>query len=102
MDPGKRTFSPLDSLQGAVDIEASQNRIPIDRLLSPQLHLSESARRVLRPLRTTQAKEGVAVQPIRVVHFSDVLCVWAYVSQIRMDELQHQFADAVVVEYRYF
>ena len=42
------------------------------------------------------------MQPIRVVHFSDVLCVWAYVSQIRMDELQHQFADAVVVEYRYF
>lgn len=42
------------------------------------------------------------MKPIRVTHFSDVLCVWAYVSQIRMDELHNHFADSVVVEYRYF
>lgn len=42
------------------------------------------------------------MNPIRVIHFSDALCVWAYVSQVRMDELQTHFAGAVVVEYRYF
>ena len=26
------------------------------------------------------------MEPIRITHFSDTLCVWAYVSQIRIDE----------------
>jgi len=39
---------------------------------------------------------------IRVTHFSDALCVWAYVSQIRVDELQSQFQQRVEVSYRYF
>lgn len=39
---------------------------------------------------------------VRILHFSDALCIWAYVSQIRMDELQRQLGEAVVVEYRYF
>lgn len=38
--------------------------------------------------------------PIRVTHFSDVLCVWAYAAQRRMDELKHEFGDGVEVEYR--
>lgn len=37
--------------------------------------------------------------PIRILHFSDVLCVWAYVAQIRMDELKDNFGDRVAVEY---
>ena len=28
---------------------------------------------------------------IHVSYFSDVLCVWAYVSQVRVDELQRHF-----------
>ena len=28
--------------------------------------------------------------PVRISHFSDTLCVWAYVSQIRLDELKAQ------------
>ena len=39
--------------------------------------------------------------PIRVVHFSDVLCVWAYVSQARIDELCSQFGAQVIVEPRF-
>ena len=27
------------------------------------------------------------MEPIRITHFSDTLCVWAYVSQVRIDEL---------------
>lgn len=41
-------------------------------------------------------------EPIRVAHFSDVLCVWAYISQIRIDELKAQFATRVSVDFRLF
>lgn len=39
---------------------------------------------------------------IRVTHFSDALCVWAYVSQIRIDELQRRFAGRIEMDYRWF
>lgn len=42
------------------------------------------------------------MQPIRITHFSDTLCVWAYVSQIRIDELLKHFPGAVELDYRYF
>lgn len=38
---------------------------------------------------------------IGILHFSDVLCVWAYVSQVRLDELRRTFAEAVSIDYRY-
>lgn len=38
---------------------------------------------------------------IPVEHYSDVLCIWAYVAQIRMDELEQQFTERVAVHYRY-
>ncbi len=38
---------------------------------------------------------------VRIQHFSDVLCVWAYVSQVRIDELKQQFAGQVELEYHY-
>lgn len=41
------------------------------------------------------------MQPIRITHFSDVLCVWAYVSQIRVDELRSSFQERVELNYRY-
>jgi len=40
--------------------------------------------------------------PIRITHFSDVLCIWAYISQVRVAELQTNFADDVAFDYRYF
>lgn len=39
---------------------------------------------------------------IRVSHFSDTLCVWAYVSQVRIDELQRRFAGRVEMDTRWF
>jgi predicted DsbA family dithiol-disulfide isomerase len=42
------------------------------------------------------ADEGEA---IRILHFSDVLCVWAYVAQVRMEELKGNFGDRVAIEY---
>jgi predicted DsbA family dithiol-disulfide isomerase len=34
-------------------------------------------------------------QKIQVSYFSDTLCVWAYVSQIRLDELESQFGSDI-------
>lgn len=42
------------------------------------------------------------MQEVKVTHFSDILCVWAYVCQIRVDELLKHFGDKVEVEYRLF
>jgi predicted DsbA family dithiol-disulfide isomerase len=42
-----------------------------------------------------------ASAPISVLHFSDVLCIWAYVASIRVDELCRSFGDAVGVDYHF-
>jgi len=42
------------------------------------------------------------MQPVAVTHFSDVLCIWAYVSQIRYDELVARFPEQVVIDWRTF
>jgi predicted DsbA family dithiol-disulfide isomerase len=44
----------------------------------------------------------MAMKPIQITHFSDTLCVWAYVSQIRVDELEKKFPGSVELDYRYF
>lgn len=36
-----------------------------------------------------------------VSYFSDVLCVWAYAAQIKLDELRRQFGDRIRVEYHF-
>jgi len=42
------------------------------------------------------------MQPtLTVSNLSDVLCVWAYVAQIKPDESRRQFSDQVGVEYRF-
>lgn len=38
---------------------------------------------------------------VKIQHFSDVLCVWAYVSQVRVDELKRQFGDKVEMDYHF-
>jgi len=39
---------------------------------------------------------------VRVTHYSDILCIWAYVCQIRVDELQRNFAGQVELNYCLF
>ena len=39
---------------------------------------------------------------IKITYFTDALCVWAYVSQVRMDELKVNFKEAAEVDSRYF
>lgn len=40
-------------------------------------------------------------QKITLTNYSDILCVWAYISQIRIDEVSTRFADQVQIEYRF-
>ena len=37
---------------------------------------------------------------LQVTYFSDMLCIWAYVAQARVDQAQHSFAD-VKLEHRF-
>jgi len=39
--------------------------------------------------------------PIIIDHFSDVLCIWAYIGQIRLDELQKKFGDNISLNYHF-
>jgi predicted DsbA family dithiol-disulfide isomerase len=39
--------------------------------------------------------------PVSITYFSDVLCIWAYATQIRLDEVTKHFGDDVKVDYRF-
>lgn len=38
------------------------------------------------------------MQPVRIAYFSDILCVWAYIAQRRVDELKQQFGVEIRIE----
>jgi predicted DsbA family dithiol-disulfide isomerase len=40
-------------------------------------------------------------RPLPVLHYSDVLCVWAYCSQIRIDEIRRGFGGDVAITFRF-
>jgi len=41
------------------------------------------------------------MRKIEVTYFSDVLCIWAYVAQARVDAVKQSFADQVELSYRF-
>lgn len=41
------------------------------------------------------------IEPIRIAHFSDILCIWAYVGEIRLTELKETFPTQVAFEYHF-
>lgn len=38
---------------------------------------------------------------VTIAYYSDVLCVWAYVAEARLDQLRRQFAERVAIELRF-
>lgn len=38
---------------------------------------------------------------VRISYFSDVLCVWAYIAQIRLDELKLHYGDKLDIQYHF-
>ena len=45
--------------------------------------------------------KALSSMTVKIEYFTDVLCVWAYFAQIRMDELKTEFSDHVDIEYRF-
>jgi predicted DsbA family dithiol-disulfide isomerase len=41
------------------------------------------------------------MEPVRALYFTDVLCVWAYLNQVRIDELRAKLEEHVSVESRF-
>ena len=41
------------------------------------------------------------MEPIRIFSFSDVLCIWAYIAQIRLDELKVNFEDKIIIQHHF-
>jgi len=41
------------------------------------------------------------MKPIPIIYYSDVLCVWAYFAQLRVDAVQRTYGERVRFEYRY-
>ncbi len=40
-------------------------------------------------------------QHLALTYYTDVLCVWAYISQARVDEVATRFSDEVSIDYRF-
>jgi predicted DsbA family dithiol-disulfide isomerase len=38
------------------------------------------------------------MEPVRIAYFSDILCVWAYIAQRRVDELKQQFGTNIRID----
>ena len=38
---------------------------------------------------------------MQVTYFSDVLCIWAFVSEIRLDEMRREFGEKIDIDYRF-
>ena len=38
---------------------------------------------------------------VTITCFSDVLCIWAYIAELRIAEIQRNFADSVSIEHRF-
>lgn len=40
-------------------------------------------------------------QKLTLTYYSDILCIWAYISQARIDEVSRRFVDEVDIDYRF-
>ncbi len=43
-----------------------------------------------------------SLKNVSVSYFTDILCVWAYIAQVRMDQLKKKFGEEIVLEEHYF
>lgn len=41
------------------------------------------------------------MKTVVIDHFSDLLCIWAYVAQIRLDELKHEYGGQIQINYHF-
>ena len=55
----------------------------------------------MQTVAATTALEGKTTRVVDVTHFSDVLCVWAYISEARIEALKEKFGDLLRLNYRF-
>jgi predicted DsbA family dithiol-disulfide isomerase len=60
-----------------------------------------NAARRRRGQTTISATLAAIMSVVDITYFSDVLCVWAYVSQVRIDAIKEKFAGTVRIKYRF-
>jgi predicted DsbA family dithiol-disulfide isomerase len=41
------------------------------------------------------------VEKLKLTYYSDILCLWAHISQARVDEVAERFSDEVSIDYRF-
>ncbi len=41
------------------------------------------------------------MKQVQITYFSDILCIWAYASQARVDAVKERFVDTVLIEHRF-
>ncbi|HXX05130.1 MAG TPA: DsbA family protein [Xanthobacteraceae bacterium] len=46
-------------------------------------------------------REISGAKVVEVTHFSDVLCVWAYISEVRIDALKRKFGGSLQLKYQF-
>jgi predicted DsbA family dithiol-disulfide isomerase len=49
----------------------------------------------------TKASGKAANMSVEIKYFSDILCVWACISQVRIDAIKEKFGDGVRIEHRF-
>ena len=42
-----------------------------------------------------------AAKPVEILYYTDILCIWAYATQIRIDELKRQYGDRIGIRNRF-
>ena len=52
-------------------------------------------------MRNIQPIEAKPVRLVEITYFSDVLCIWAYASRVRIDAVKEKFVDTVRIEHRF-
>jgi len=56
----------------------------------------------LRPSRECRLFEGAdQMSVVQISYFSDILCIWAYAAQARIDAVKEKFGDTVRLDYRF-
>ena len=43
-----------------------------------------------------------SLKNISVLYFTDILCIWAYIAQVRMDQLENKFGEEIILKEHYF
>ena len=53
------------------------------------------------PIQHSNLLQWCQMNVVEITYYSDVLCIWAYISQARINAVKDKFSDSVEMEYRF-